>query len=172
MKPEHVETLAALFDGERVDPVLLAEALKDPEAASMLDDFASLRLLAREDAERPDDEFYAAMAPVLKSRPWRGAWMSVARPAIAASLLLLAAATGYWVRQEQGRLPRFAPQGRIPAPEGPPLRGTTAGPERSTATPATAVTLAPVVPDPPPPADLNMRMSEWHANGPTSRENR
>jgi hypothetical protein len=172
MKPEHVETLAALFDGERVDPVLLAEALKDPEAAAMLDDFASLRLLAKADADRPDDEFYAAMAPVLRGRPWRDWWTSAARPAIAASLLLLAAATGYWVRQGQERLPQLAPQRRIAAPAGSPPRGTTAGPERAATAAGTAAALGPVVPEAPPPSALNMRMSEWHATGPTRQPNR
>jgi hypothetical protein len=172
MKPEHVETLAALFDGERVDPVLLAEALKDPAAAAMLDDFASLRLLARTDADRPDDEFYKAMAPVLRGHPWRGWWTSVARPAMAASLLLLAAATGYWVRQEQERTQQLPPQGRMTAPGRPSVRGTTAGSERATGSTGTGATLGPAEQEAPPPSDLNMRMSEWHSSGPTRQPNR
>jgi negative regulator of sigma E activity len=50
MTPEHLEVLSALFDGERVDPVLLAEALADQEAARVLSDYAELRILARADA--------------------------------------------------------------------------------------------------------------------------
>ncbi len=95
MKREHTEALAALFDGERVDPAIVESALADPEAPALLAELAGLRALAQEDIGRPDDAFYAAMAPILRVRRMNRWWRWFAQPAIAASLLLLAGLTGY-----------------------------------------------------------------------------
>ena len=68
MRPEHLEALSALFDGERVDPALLAEALADPGAADALADFAALSVLAREDRVEPSEAFYTRMETLLGRR--------------------------------------------------------------------------------------------------------
>ncbi len=98
MKPEHLEALSALFDGERVDPSLLAEALADPQAADALADFAGLSVLAREDRLDPSEAFYTRMEALLSRRGLRDRVVRFLLPALAAGLILASGATGFVVR--------------------------------------------------------------------------
>ena len=108
MKPEHLEVLSALFDGERADPALLAEALADHDAAGVLADFAGLRVLARADAPEPSDAFYLRMAPLLKRAGLRVRVARFLRPAAAAALMFAAGAAGFMLRPVVGRQPTTA----------------------------------------------------------------
>jgi negative regulator of sigma E activity len=96
MKPSHLEALSAFFDGECVDTALLAEALADPRAPSVLLEFATYRSWLRQDGSRPHGEFYARMNRLLHRSPL------VARPLVrlsmAAGLTLAAAIVGFAVR--------------------------------------------------------------------------
>lgn len=98
MRPEHLEALSALFDGERVNPALLAEALADPGAADALADFAALSVLAREDRVEPSEAFYTRMETLLGRRDRRDRMARFVLPAVAAGLILASATTGYVVR--------------------------------------------------------------------------
>jgi hypothetical protein len=162
MRPEQVETLAALFDGERVDPTALAEALKDPEAPALLADFAALRVLAQDNPERPGDEFYAAMASVLRDHRLRQMWKSLVWPAIAASLLFAAGLAGYWVRPTiDGRPRTVAELARPPVASSPPATAVPPSiPAPSTAPEAVRPSVR-LGETPPPPATLRLRFSQW-----------
>jgi hypothetical protein len=161
MKPEHYEVLSTLFDGERVDPSLLAEALADHDAAGVLADFADLRMLARADVPEPSDAFYMRMARLLRRTGLRDRVARVLRPAAAAALLLAAGAAGFVLRPVTGRPPTAATP-----PRATPLR------------PATAVATMPppaaaVGPDtrvrrgtnPPPASALRLRFAHWQETG-------
>jgi hypothetical protein len=108
MKPEHLEVLSALFDGERVDPSPLAEALAENDAASVVADFADLRVLTRADAPEPSDAFYARMARLLRRAGLRDRIARVLRPAAAAALMFAAGAAGFMLRPVVGRQPTTA----------------------------------------------------------------
>jgi hypothetical protein len=160
MKPEHVEALAALFDGEHVNPSVLTDALRDREAPALLADFASLRVIAQADAERPDDEFYARMAPVLRQHRLRRVWTSLAWPALAASLLLLAGLAGYWVGPPPDTAPPIvleSPRTRLePAPFALPAVPLGASPPAVEPVPG-----VPASPGGPPTPALRLRFSQW-----------
>jgi hypothetical protein len=166
MKREHAEALAALFDGERVAPATVESALAEPEAPALLAELAGLRALAQEDIGRPDDAFYAAMAPILKTRRVNRWWRWVVQPAIAASLLLLAGLTGYSLRPAPTpRLQTTAQPARSEAPAARPPASTTPVPGGQLA--VTPGTHAPEEPRAeaggPPPASLRLRFSQWQA---------
>jgi hypothetical protein len=165
MKPEHVETLASLFDGERVDPVALADALGDEEAPALLADFAALRLMAVEDVERPGDDFYAGMAPVLRRHRWREAWKSALRPALAACLLLLAGLAGYSLGSRQDVRPSIAraPDASPSAPAPPVQVPAAARPTPVTSPESVVVAARPASGRPAPPSriDLRLRFAHW-----------
>lgn len=159
MKPEHLEVLSALFDGERVDPSLLAEALADPRAADVLAEFASLRLLARELRAQPSDGFYGRMEGVLRRKGLRDRVTRLLLPAMAAGLVIAAGVAGFMAGSLFGPTgpmpaPRAATVARVPAPSfvapGP---VPDAGPA---ATPAPRR-----VPESPPPSDLRLRFTHW-----------
>jgi hypothetical protein len=115
MKPEHLEVLGALFDGESVDPSLLAEALADPNAAEVLADLAGLRILASADIPEPSEEFYARVAPLLNRPGLRRRLVRLFQPAIAASLLLAGVGAGLLLRPMLDvRLPPPPPPVREP----------------------------------------------------------
>jgi hypothetical protein len=99
MKPEHIDALSALIDGEPVDPAVLADSLTEPGAAELLADFASLRVLARAPMERPSPAFYQRMTSV--QHPSRATWRWLRRfrtPALAASWLVVGLMAGYALR--------------------------------------------------------------------------
>ncbi len=98
MRPEHLEALSALFDGERVDPALLAEALADPQAADVLADFAGLSVLARGDRLEPSEAFYSRMEALLNRQGLRARMARFFLPALAAGLILASGAAGFFVR--------------------------------------------------------------------------
>jgi hypothetical protein len=103
MNASHLEVLSRFFDGEEVDPALLAESLADPDAVGYLAQCAALRAWVREDDSRPSDRFYETMHRRLKSIAWRQTWWSrLARPAVAAGLLLAGGAIGYQYRSGVG----------------------------------------------------------------------
>jgi hypothetical protein len=167
MKREHAEALAALFDSERVDPSAVESALADPEAPALLAEMAGLRALAQEDIGRPDDAFYAAMAPILRPRRVNRWWRWIVQPAIAASLLLLAGLTGYSLR------PAPAPRLQTTAQPARPEALATSPPASATPVPGgqravTPGTHAPEEPRAeaggPPPASLRLRFSQWQAH--------
>jgi hypothetical protein len=99
MKDLHLETLSALFDGESVDPDILAEALADPQAPSALRQFAACRSELRQDPDRPDAEFYDSMREILRPSLFRRV---VSRPLVPAALgtavALAAGLAGFAVR--------------------------------------------------------------------------
>jgi hypothetical protein len=171
MKREHAEALAALFDGERVAPATVENALADPEAPALLAELAGLRALAQEDIGRPDDAFYAAMAPILRPRRVSRWWRWVVQPAIAASLLLLAGLTGYSLRPAPTPRPQTAAQpAQLGGPGVPAPAGET--PDRArelAAAPATSQAAGPNGPGGgPPPASLRLRFAQWQAHGATA----
>ena len=99
MNASQMQVLSRFFDGEAVDPALLAESLADPEAATYLAQCAALRAWVRDDDARPSDGFYERMNRALKSADWhRAFWTRLARPAVAAGLLLVGGAVGYEYR--------------------------------------------------------------------------
>jgi hypothetical protein len=98
MKPEHLEALSALFDGERVDPGLLAEALADPGAGDALADFAGLSVLARKDRPEPSAAFYGRMEALLRHRGLRDRMARFLLPSLAAGLILASATAGFVLR--------------------------------------------------------------------------
>jgi hypothetical protein len=171
MKREHAEALAALFDREPVDRAVVDRALADPEAPTLLAELAALRALAQEDVGRPDEVFYETIAPILRPRRASRWWRWCARPAFAASLLLLGGVTGFYLRttpaprsQTSAQSARFQPPAVTPQVSTAPARGG-------------QTTLAPGTPSPgmrrlatgaPPPASLRLRFSQWQAHGATA----
>ena len=99
MKPSHLEALSAFFDGESVDRALLADALADPQAPSVLLEFAAYRSDLRQDTSRPDEEFYGRMGPLFHRSPF-GRWVArpVLRASVAAGVTLGAAILGFAIR--------------------------------------------------------------------------
>ena len=129
MKDTHIDALSAMFDGETVDPAILRDALMDPAAPDWLVEFAAWRSEFRQDSSRPSDEFYRAMAPILRPSPWR---RLLGRPRVhlptAAALALVPAAIGFAVRPaiERATLPPVsAIQGAraTASPSSPPAAG-------------------------------------------------
>lgn len=166
MKREHAEALAALFDREPVDPAAVHSALADPEAPTLLAEMAALRALAQEDVGRPDEAFYAAMAPILRPRRVNRWWRWWAQPALAASLLLLAGVIGFYLRPAPAPQLRTTAQPAQAEPRGAmPLASTT--PPRGGQLAVTPGTHAPGEPRAeaggPPPASLRLRFSQWRA---------
>lgn len=159
MTPEHLEALSALFDGEEVDPAVLAEAFADPEAAEVLADFAGLGVLARADQVEPSGAFYARMEPLLSRQGLRDRMTRFFLPALAASLMLVAATTGYLVGLlrsrptvitiEQAAAP-FQPAAALGAVP-PPVLGPAASPRRTVR----------AQPSAPPPSALRLRFLRW-----------
>jgi len=99
VNPNHLQILSRFFDGETVDPALLAESLAQPEAATYLAECAALRAWTREDESRPSERFYEAMYRALKpGGARRPLWRWLVRPALAASMLLVGVALGYEYR--------------------------------------------------------------------------
>jgi hypothetical protein len=99
MNASHIDALSAMFDGESVDPAILREALTDPGAPDWLVEFAAWRSEFRQDSSRPSDEFYRAMAPILRPSRLRRLFSGprLHLPA-AAALALVAGAIGFAVR--------------------------------------------------------------------------
>jgi hypothetical protein len=99
MNTSHIDALSAMFDGESVDPAILREALTDPGAPDWLVEFAAWRAEFRQDSSRPREEFYRAMAPILRpSRLRRLFGGPRLHLSAAAALALVAAAIGFAVR--------------------------------------------------------------------------
>jgi hypothetical protein len=81
MNANHLQILSKFFDGEAVDPALLAESLAQPDAATYLAECAALRAWVREDESRPSERFYEAMHRVLRTGGVRKTlWRSEPRP--------------------------------------------------------------------------------------------
>ncbi len=163
MKREHSEALAALFDGERVDPAVIESALADPEAPALFAELAELRALAQEDIGRPDEAFYASMVPILQPRRVTRLWRWFGQPAIAASLLLLGGVTGYYLRSTPVPQPLTAAQtAPHPLVETPPASNAAAGGHRAIVPPArpSSATRDHGLGGPPP-ASLRLRFSQW-----------
>jgi hypothetical protein len=103
VNPNHLQVLSRFFDGESVEPALLAESLAEPDAATYLAECAALRAWIRDDESRPSERFYDAMHRALSPANTRRAlWRRLVRPALAASLLLVGAALGYEIRARIG----------------------------------------------------------------------
>jgi hypothetical protein len=163
MNPEHLEVLSALFDGERVDPSLLAEALANHDAAVILADFAGLRVLARADAPEPSDAFYVRMAPLLKRAGLRDRVARFIRPAVAAAVMLAAGAAGFILRPVIG-----GPPTAVTPPLVQPLRPPAA--VATVAPPPAAVAVGPETrvrrdTDAPPASALRLRFTHWQETG-------
>jgi len=108
----HLEILSRFFDGETVDPRLLAEALAQPDAAHYLTECAALRTLARDDEAPPSEGFYERTRSILTpGATSRSIWRWLIQPALAASLVLVGAALGS----------EYATR-RVPAPPAPPAQ--------------------------------------------------
>jgi hypothetical protein len=160
MKPEHLEVLSALFDGERVDPALLAEALADHRAADVLADFAGLRVLSRAEAPDPSDAFYARMAPLLRRTGLRHRLARFFPPAVAAALLLAAGVTGFMLRPVVGPFaPTTAPPLITPLQTAP--AAVTAAPLPSAAAVPTTRTQPGPDANAPPASALRVRFVHW-----------
>jgi negative regulator of sigma E activity len=99
MTPNHLEVLSAFFDGEAVDPDLLAASLQEPGAAGVLVEFARLRRAVHEDTSRPTEEFCESMRDTLgRGDARRGSHRRLVQMSLAASLALAAALGGFSVR--------------------------------------------------------------------------
>ena len=186
MTRDHAEALAALFDHERVDPAAVESALADPEAPTLLVELAELRALAQQEIGRPDDAFYVAMAPLLRPRRVNRWWRWVVQPAMAASLLLLAGLTGYYIRpaptpprQNTAQPARpGGPEAQVPTGETPARgREVAAAPAASPPARGREVAAAPAASPPagpnapaggPPPASLRLRFAQWQVRGATA----
>jgi hypothetical protein len=159
MKPEHLEVLSALFDGERVDPALLAEALADPQAADALADFVGLSVIEREDRQEPSEGFYTRMDALLHRQGLRDRLARFFLPALAASLILVAATTGYVARALLGPSEVIAVV-RPPAPVQPaPAVLTWLPPVSDLATPLPRTVRADR--SAPPTSELRLRFLRW-----------
>lgn len=171
MTREHADALAALFDGERVDPAAVERALADPEAPAVLAGLAELRALAQADLGHPDEAFYTAMTPMLQGRGLRPWWRRFVQPALAASLLLLAGLTGYVLRPAAPPLRPSTAQSVPPVPAAPSAVGAPIGPGPQVAaaparSPAGPLATGPHVPaGGPPPPSLRLRFSQWQTQG-------
>jgi hypothetical protein len=171
MKPEHVDALSALLDGEPVDPGLLAESLAESGAADLLADFAALRVLARAPEDRPSAAFYERIdlgrgAARLGQRLLR----CIRGQARAASWLLLGLLAGYGLHvASTGRVGVAAPTNGTAARAGSASRtavGTAAGasqPLKSASSPPPSRTEAP------PSVALRVPFGVWREGRPASR---
>jgi hypothetical protein len=176
MKPEHLEVLSALFDGERVDATLLAEALADPAAADTLAEFAGLRLRVQEECGEPSDAFYARMDTLMKREGLAARLARALLPAVAASLLVASGVLGFAL----GGLLQQPPPLPVAAPLGPPQ-------VRAGGTLPVASTAAPLVPAPrdiarlpsttppdgsggPPSGGLRLRFRTWQDQASAARQ--
>jgi hypothetical protein len=167
MKPEHLEVLSALFDGERVDATLLAEALADPAAADTLAEFAGLRLRVHEECDEPSDAFYARMETLMKRQGLAARLARALLPAVAACLLVAAGLLGFALG---GMLQQPVPLPVAVPVEPPPSRAggivpVTAAPVPPSAPPRTVARLpsasSPDVPAGPPTDGLRLRFRTW-----------
>jgi hypothetical protein len=169
MIPDHLEALSALFDGEPIDPALLAECLAEPDAARLLADFASLRVLAQTDLGRPTDAFYASMAAVLKGGGLRRLWHRVVRPALAASLLLAAGLAGFWLRPVLDHPKTTAKMIERAGTAGATATRATVPPAAAApSSPSRAVSARVLDPGGPPAPALRLRFAQWHTLNPST----
>jgi hypothetical protein len=107
MTPNHLEVLSAFFDGEAVEPDLLAASLQEPGAAGVLVEFARLRRAVHEDAGRPTEEFCESMRETLaRGEERRRTGPRLLQMSLAASLALAAALGGFSVHSLLDRQPR------------------------------------------------------------------
>jgi len=165
MRGNHLEVLSAFFDGEPVEPELLAASLREPGALDFLVDFARLRAAVHADTSRPTEEFCESMRETLgRGDARRGSHRRLVQMSLAASLALAAALGGFSVRS---LLDRGQPT------SGPVVVQTRQAPGRASA-PASETIVTPVskapgrtelpksskqeVPSP----NLRMRFAEWH----------
>jgi hypothetical protein len=158
MSSNHREMLSAFFDGEPVEPDLLASALREPGAADLLVEFARLRAAVQADTSHPTEEFCESMRETLERGDERYRPRSrAARMSLAASLALAAALGGFGIRALMDR--------QQPAPE-PPVMQVSRAPGESSRPRDMAV----VPPRPnaslmdkgvPPEPDLQLRFGQW-----------
>ena len=165
MDQRHGEALSAFFDGERVDPELLAESLAQPGASALLAEFAAMRAEVLRDPSRPTPAFYERMASVLREPRLRRFWGNRhARRALAASLLAAAGIGGFLLGSDSARQPSIVS-------EGAPRLSTTADqdavrsqPQASQLPPSAAgspVALGTPLRGDPPVASLRLRFAQW-----------
>ena len=93
MKPNDLETLSALMDGESVDVEILRGVLQRPDATEALLDFARVRNAFLADATRPSASAAARWRAGLHSG---SGWRWVGAAALVA-LLVLAGTSGWWL---------------------------------------------------------------------------
>jgi negative regulator of sigma E activity len=147
--------LSAFFDGEPVEPDLLATALREPGAAELLVEFARLRTAVQADTSHPTEEFCESMRETLERGDERYRPRSqTTRMSLAASLALAAALGGFGIRALMDR--------QQPAPERPVMQAS-----RAPGEPLRPPARAPRSNEPPqgrralPEPDLQLRFDAW-----------
>jgi hypothetical protein len=144
MNANHLQILSKFFDGEAVDPALLAESLAQPDAATYLAECAALRAWVREDESRPSERFYEAMHRVLRTGGVRKTlWRRLVPPALAAGILLAGVALGYEYRSRSE--PRPTPTTLVQTGPSPTTPGIdrSAAPQSVTAPPTPTASMPP-----------------------------
>ncbi len=98
MESKYGETLSAFFDGEVVEPQLLAESFAQPGALALLMDFARMRARITLDQCAPRPEFFETVPKKMKEAASRRFWRrGFSKLALAAGLVLVVALAGFKV---------------------------------------------------------------------------
>lgn len=140
MTPNQAEMLSAFFDGESVDPQMLAAGLQEPDAMAFLVECARLRVAVQEDESRPREEFSDRLRDIVAAGDRRRRRRQRLRQfAMAASLALAAATGGFGARAWM--------ENRRPAAVAPAMEAR----QRQAEVPGTAPVPIPVTVAPPPP---------------------
>jgi negative regulator of sigma E activity len=174
MDTTHQETLSAFFDGERVDPELLAWSLGQPGALDLLAEFAAMRAQAAQDRSRPSPDFLERVAEQLRHATLQHWWWErLTRGGLAACLALAVGVFGYvWGsvntgRREQSVEPSPSPLAAVSHVETP-----TVSPRKPP--PAAAAKNAPVrrgqTAGGPPVPSLRLRLGQWRDTTPLIAE--
>ena len=166
MTPNHLEVLSAFFDGEAVEPDLLAASLQEPGAAGVLVEFARLRRAVHEDTSRPTEEFCESMRETLaRGEERHRTGPRLLQMSLAASLALAAALGGFGVhslldRQSRGTV--SPPEARQASREA--TRPADAGTNSSRPDPTGRRDAPPAIGHELPSPNLQIRFAEWQDN--------
>jgi len=156
MDVQHAEALSEFFDGEDVDPALLAESLAQPGAAGLLEGFAAMRARTRS-GPRPAPGVLDAIAATMQRAAARRRWRNrVGVLGLGAALMVVAAGVGFRlasVGDRRGPHPTTTPVAQtVPAPA---ALSHAAVPTRAAPAPAAREGQPPVV------GSLRLRLGEW-----------
>jgi hypothetical protein len=152
MTDEYSEALSRLLDGEPVEEAKLREALAQPGALGLLQEWANLRHLLRADLGEPEEEFCNQLRRRLRTPGWRRLLQERLVPVGVAASLLAAASLGYGVRWWlEPAIPAARPGVQLAAvrpPSAPPPPSTSVAPQPPSAGSNRATSLRSEIPAP------------------------